>query len=58
MQLNQGEIAEWQSQNSVKLTHYLQSAAQHYNWAIAEIKSYTENNTRTLDRVLEIQRGK
>ena len=58
VQLNQGEIAEWQSQNSVKLSHYLQSAAQHYNWAIAEIKSYTENNTRTLDRVLEIQRGK
>ena len=58
VQLNQGQIAEWQAENGVKLSHYLQLSAQHYNWAITEIKTYIENNTKTLDKVVELQRGK
>ena len=58
VQLNQGQISEWQAENGVKLSHYLQLSAQHYNWAMSEIKTYIENNTRTLDKVVELQRGK
>ena len=58
IQLNQGQIAEWQAENGVKLNHYLQLATQYYNWALAEVKTYIENNTKTLDKVVELQRGK
>ena len=58
VQLNQGQIAEWQAKNGVKLTHYIQMSSQYYNWAAAEIKSYIENNTKTLEKVIELQRGK
>ena len=58
VQLNQGEIAEWQAENGVKLNHYLQLSVQHYNWAMTEIKNYIENNTKTLDKMVELQRGK
>ena len=58
VQLNQGQIAQWQAENGVKLSHYLQLSAQHYNWAMSEIKTYIENNTRTLDKMVELQRGK
>jgi len=58
VQLNQGQISEWQAENGVKLSHYLQLSAQHYNWAMSEIKTYIENNTKTLDKVVELQRGK
>ena len=33
-------------------------SSQHYNWAVTEIKTYIENNTKTLDKVMELQRGK
>lgn len=58
VQLNQGQIAQWQAENGVKLNHYLQMSSQHYNWAVTEIKTYIENNTKTLDKVMELQRGK
>ena len=58
VQLNQGQIAEWQAENGVKLNHYLQISAQYYNWALSEVKTYIENNTRTLEKVVELQRGK
>ena len=58
VQLNQGQISEWQAENGVKLSHYLQLSAQHYNWAMSEIKTYIENNTKTLNKALELQRGK
>ena len=58
VQLNQGQIAEWQAENGVKLSHYIQMSSQYYNWAAAEIKSYIENNTKTLEKVIELQRGK
>ena len=58
VQLNQGQIAEWQAENGVKLNHYLQLSAQYYNWALSEVKTYIENNTRTLEKVVELQRGK
>ena len=58
IQLNQGQIAEWQAENGVKLNHYLQLSAQYYNWALSEVKTYIENNTRTLEKVVELQRGK
>ena len=58
IQLNQGQIAEWQAENGVKLNHYLQLSAQYYNWALSEVKTYIENNTKTLDKVIELQRGK
>ena len=58
VQLNQGQISEWQAENGVKLSHYIQMSSQYYNWAAAEIKSYIENNTRTLDKMVELQRGK
>ena len=58
VQLNQGQISEWQAENGVKLSHYIQMSSQYYNWAAAEIKSYIENNTKTLEKVIELQRGK
>ena len=58
VQLNQGQIAEWQAENGIKLSHYIQMSSQYYNWAAAEIKSYIENNTKTLEKVIELQRGK
>ena len=39
-------------------THFGQMSQQHYNLALAEIKSYIENNTKTLEKVIELQRGK
>jgi len=58
IQLNQGQISEWQAENGVKLNHYLQLSTQYYNWALSEVKTYIENNTKTLDKVIELQRGK
>jgi hypothetical protein len=58
VQLNQGQISEWQAENGIKLSHYIQMSSQYYNWAAAEIKSYIENNTKTLEKVIELQRGK
>ena len=58
VQLNQGQISEWQAENGVKLSHYLQLSTQYYNWALSEVKTYIENNTKTLDKVIELQRGK
>ena len=58
VQLNQGQITEWQAENGVKLNHYLQLSTQYYNWALSEVKTYIENNTRTLEKVVELQRGK
>ena len=57
IQINQGKIAEWQAENSVKLSQYLQLSAQYYNWALSEIKSYVENNEKTFKKVENIQRG-
>jgi len=58
IQANQGEITEWQSENSVKLGHYSQMAVQYYNWALSEIKTYIENNTKTFDKIIDVQKGK
>jgi hypothetical protein len=58
VQLNQGQITEWQAENGVKLNHYLQLSTQYYNWALSEVKTYIENNTKTLEKVMELQRGK
>ena len=58
VQINQGQIAEWQAENGIKLNHYVQLATQYYNWALAEIKTYIENNPKTFDKVMEMQKGK
>tara|TARA_R110000751_G_scaffold44986_4_gene102485 strand:- start:2100 stop:3185 length:1086 start_codon:yes stop_codon:yes gene_type:complete len=58
VQINQGQIAAWQAENGVKLNHYVQLATQYYNWAITEIKTYIENNPKTFDKVMEMQKGK
>jgi hypothetical protein len=36
-------------------THYGQMAQQHYNLALAEIKSYIENNPKTLATAMAMQ---
>jgi len=58
IQSNQGEVSEWQAENSVKLGHYSQMAVQYYNWSQAEIKNYIENNTKTFDKIVDVQKGK
>tara|TARA_R110002110_G_scaffold224270_1_gene438056 strand:+ start:525 stop:1598 length:1074 start_codon:yes stop_codon:yes gene_type:complete len=58
VQINQGQVAQWQAENGIKLNHYVQLAAQYYNWATTEIKNYIENNPKTLDKVMEMQKGR
>ena len=56
IQINQGKIAEWQSENQLKLSHYMQMAAQYYNWCMSEIKTYIENHPKTMDKMVEIKK--